>query len=87
MEFDQRRGIVFLMNKKAVSSSSSNSQMCLKLYAIQLKQYYMEENINNSDSDNEDRFKNSPIRIDDRSQEASGIKFSFIKAMQLQMGS
>ena len=38
VEFDQRRGIVFLMNNKVVTNSTPNSQPCLKLYAIQLKQ-------------------------------------------------
>lgn len=87
MEFDQRRGIVFLMNNKAATNSTPNNQPCLKLYAIQLKQYYTEEGVNNSDSDNEDRIKSSPALIDGVAPEASGIKFSFIKGMHLQMGS
>ena len=34
VEFDQKRGIVFLMNNKAATSSTPNNQPCLKLYAI-----------------------------------------------------
>jgi hypothetical protein len=71
------------MNNKVATSSTPNSKPCLKLYAIQLKQYYTEEGVNNSDSDYEDSMKNSPYIKEGQENEASGIKFSFIKGMHL----
>jgi len=73
------------MNNKVATNSIPNSKPCLKLYAIQLKQYYTKEGVNNSDSDYEDSMKNSPYIKEggQGNEDASGIKFSFIKGMHL----